>query len=178
MARHRRRDEDTDDPPKVPISFQTLREAWQLIGYLWPYRVKFAAALFALLLSSVFGLAFPAVTGKLVDAALAPGPSDVPIPWQQDVNWIALGLMVILSLQAAFAFLEEYWTIEVGERSLADLRRDAYGRMIRLPMGFHSQRRVGELSSRIAADLSQIQDTLVAAVPHLLRQSAFLLGGV
>src|SRR5262249_23138934 len=65
-----------------------------------------------------------------------------------------------------------------GERSLADLHRDAYSHMIHLPMAFHAQRRVGELSSRIAADLSQIQDTLVMAVPHLLRQSALLVGGV
>jgi ATP-binding cassette subfamily B protein len=179
MARHRRhRDEDTDDLPKVPISWQTLREARQLLGYLWPYRVKFAAALLALFVSSVFGLAFPAVTGKLVDAALTPPPAEGSVPWHQDINWIALGLMVILALQAGFAFLEEFWTIEVGERSLADLRRDAYARMIHLPMAFHAQRRVGELSSRIAADLSQIQDTLVGAVPHLLRQTAMLAGGV
>jgi ATP-binding cassette subfamily B protein len=178
MARHRHRDDDIDDLPKVPINWQTLREAWRMLSYLWPYRLKFAAALLALLVSSVFGLAFPAVTGRLVDAALTSNPADGPLPWHRDINWIALGLMAILAIQAAFAFLEEYWTVEVGERSLADLRRDAYARMIHLPMAFHAQRRVGELSSRIAADLSQIQDTLVAAVPHLLRQSAMLVGGV
>ncbi len=178
MARHsRQRDEDTDEVPKVPITWQNLCEARQLLGYLWPYRLKFAAALLALLVSSLFGLAFPAITGKLVDAALTPRAADALIPWYQDINWIALGLMVLLAFQAAFAFLREYWTVEVSERSLADLRRDAYARLIHLPMAFHSQRRVGELSSRIAADLSQIQDTLVEAIPQLLRQTIFLLGG-
>jgi ATP-binding cassette subfamily B protein len=178
MARHRRREDDTDDLPKVPVSSRTLREAWQLAGYLWPYRVRFAAALGALFLSSAFALAFPAVTGKLVDAALSPLAPDAAVPLYRNINWIALGLMFILALQSGFSFLREYWTIEVSERSLADLRRDAYARLIHLPMAFHSQRRVGELSSRIAADLSQIQDTLVSAVPQLLRQTTFLLGGV
>ena len=179
MARHRRhREDDTDDLPKVPISWQTLREARQLLGYLWPYRVKFAAALVALSVSSVFGLAFPAVTGKLVDAALTPPPAVGPIPWYQDINWIALGLMVILAVQAVFAFLEEYWTVEVGERSLADLRRDAYARMIRLPMTFFAQRRVGELTSRLAADLSLLQQTLTGSVPQFLGQLVMLTGGL
>ena len=91
---------------------------------------------------------------------------------------MAVGLIVILGLQAVFAFGQSYWFMTVGERSLADLRRDTYARLIRLPMVFHTQRRVGELASRLAADLTQIQDTLVMAIPHLLRQTAILVGGI
>jgi ATP-binding cassette subfamily B protein len=40
------------------------------------------------------------------------------------------------------------------------------------------QRRVGELVSRITADLAQIQDTLIGTVPHFLRQTILLLGGI
>ena len=45
-------------------------------------------------------------------------------------------------------------------------------------MAFFGQRRVGELTSRLSADLSQIQDTLTGAVPHFLRQVVLLVGGV
>jgi ATP-binding cassette subfamily B protein len=45
-------------------------------------------------------------------------------------------------------------------------------------MAFHVRRRVGELTSRLSADLSQILDTIVGAVPHLLRQLTFFLGGI
>jgi ATP-binding cassette subfamily B protein len=64
------------------------------------------------------------------------------------------------------------------EEGAERLRRDTYGRLIRLPMAFFAARRVGELSSRVAADLSQIQETLTTAAPLLLRQAAVLCGGV
>jgi ATP-binding cassette subfamily B protein len=176
MARHSRHDDPTDeDLPPVRITSQGLREAAQLARYLWPYRFKFAAALTALLLSSLLGLAFPAVTGRLIDASL---PGRTPGAPTMDVNGIALALLGVLALQATFSFFRSLWLNEVGERSLADLRRDTYGRLVRLPMAFHTRRRVGELSSRIAADLAQIDDALIEAVPQFLRQLTVLVGGV
>jgi ATP-binding cassette subfamily B protein len=176
MARHHRHDDPTDeDLPPARITSQGLREAAQLARYLWPYRFKFAAALTALLLSSLLGLAFPAVTGRLIDASL---PGRTPGAPTTNVNGIALALLGVLALQATFSFFRSLWLNEVGERSLADLRRDTYGRLVRLPMAFHTRRRVGELSSRIAADLAQIDDALIEAVPQFLRQLTVLVGGV
>jgi ATP-binding cassette subfamily B protein len=178
MARHSRKARDhQDELPPAKITRRSLREAVRLGRYLLPYRVKFVLALCALGLNSLLGLAFPYVTGTLVDGALAQQAGDGPRSWQQNVNLIALGLMGVLALQATFSFIQSYWFVEVGERSLADLRRDTYARLIRLPMSFHTQRRVGELSSRIAADLAQIQDTLIGLVPQFLRQVVVLVGG-
>ena len=86
--------------------------------------------------------------------------------------------MGVLAFQAAFSYVQSVLFTEVGERSLTDLRRDAYSRLIRLSMTFHVQRRVGELSSRIAADVAQIEDTAVAALPQFLRQTAMLVGSL
>jgi len=66
----------------------------------------------------------------------------------------------------------------VGQRSLIDLRRDTYARLISLPMTFFAQRRVGELASRLSADLIQIEDTLITILPQFLRQSTLLVGGI
>jgi ABC-type multidrug transport system fused ATPase/permease subunit len=165
---------DDDELPKAKINVQTLREAAQLYRYLWPYRYKFAAALAALLGTSLAALAFPYVAGKLVDRAIA--GINVEGPW--NVNYIALVLGVLLALQALFSFFKGLWFAEVGQRSLADLRNDTYSRLIRLPMAFHTQRRVGELASRISADLTQIQDTLIWTIPQFLRQLALLAGGL
>jgi ATP-binding cassette subfamily B protein len=180
MARHSRRGRGADDEelPPVKLTAQTLRDAARLAGYLWPYRFKFAAALLFLLVGSLLGLAFPYVTGTLVDGALAHKAGPGPVPWDRDINLITLALLGVLAGQAALSFLQSLWLTEVGERSLADLRRDTYARLVRLPMAFHTKRRVGELSSRIAADLSQIQGTLIGSFPDLLRQVATLVGGV
>src|SRR5438105_4096783 len=183
MARHRRHrsaDIDDEDLPKVKLTRQALLEAVGLYRYVLPYWFKFTVALLMLGFASVLGLVFPAVVGKLVDGTLATLTNKgVPqeISWTQNIDVIALALLGVLALQALCSFIQTYWFVEVGERSLTDLRRDTYARLIRLPMAFHTQRRVGELSSRLAADLSQIQDTLTGIVPQFLRQAAILLGG-
>jgi ABC-type multidrug transport system fused ATPase/permease subunit len=176
MARRR----EFDDLPLVPLSKRTLHEALQLARYLWPYRLRLLVGLIALAISSSLALAFPQLAGSLVDSAQT-GQTMAPrisLPWQQDVNAVALTLAAVLACQALFSFVQAYLFNEVGARGLTDLRRDTYGRLIRLPMGFFAGRRVGELSGRLAADLSQIQETLATAVPQLLRQIAFLVGGV
>ncbi len=180
MARHSRRGRGANDEelPPVKLTAQTLRDAGRLARYLLPYRYKFGAALVFLLLSSLLGLVFPYVTGTLVDGALAHQAGSGPVPWDRNINLITLALLGVLAGQAALSFLQSLWFTEVGERSLADLRRDTYARLVRLPMAFHTKRRVGELSSRIAADLSQIQGTLIGSFPDFLRQVATLVGGV
>jgi ABC-type multidrug transport system fused ATPase/permease subunit len=45
-------------------------------------------------------------------------------------------------------------------------------------MNFFANRRVGELNSRISADLSQIQDTLTTTLAEMFRQIVLLFGGV
>jgi ATP-binding cassette subfamily B protein len=176
MARHSRGSTPADDVPPVALTGRSLRQAAGLMRYLRPYRIKFAGALAALTVSSILGLAFPYVAGRLVNGALTARDADAP--WTASVDATALALVCVLAFQAGFSFLQALLFGEVGERSLTDLRRDAYSRLIRLPMSFHASRRVGELSSRIAADLAQIQDTLITTTPHFLRQCAMLVGGV
>ena len=183
MARFRRhgKDSDDDDLPRVKISCGSLREAAQLYRYLLPYWFKFTAALLVLMIGSALGLVFPYVTGNLVDGALMrfTHPQEAAmLPWRDSVDAIAAGLLAVLAFQAACSFVQTLWFAEVGGRSLTDLRRDAYARLIRLPMTFHMKRKVGEWASRLASDLAEIQETIVMLVPQFLRQCVTLIGGV
>ena len=45
-------------------------------------------------------------------------------------------------------------------------------------MSFFSQKRVGELNSRISSDITQIQDTLTSTIAEFLRQFILIIGGV
>lgn len=64
------------------------------------------------------------------------------------------------------------------ERSLADFRKDAFDRLITLPMTFFSEKSVGELNSRMASDISQIQEVLNTTLAEFLRQAMIIVGGV
>jgi ATP-binding cassette subfamily B protein len=170
MSRHH--SEPDNAPPPVPVTRQGLRELVRLFAYLLPYRGRFIVAMGALVVGSLLGLAFPFLAGRLIDAATPGGAPELNIDQ-------AAGLLVlVLAVRAVCSFGLTYWLAQVGERSLADIRQDTYARLLRLPVGFFAQRRVGELSSRVASDLSQIQDALINAVPQFLRQVVLLAGGV
>jgi ATP-binding cassette subfamily B protein len=179
MARHGHHRDLADDGAKAPISREGLREVAGLFRYVLPYRTKLIAAQAFLLVSTIAGLAFPYLTGELVDSAQRLGSVGRALrPGGWSVNAVAGGLVLVLGIQAICSFFQTYWLAAVGERSLADLRRDVYGHVIRLPMGFFGQRRVGELSSRLAADLSLIQGMLTGSVPQFLAQCLVLGGGL
>ncbi len=145
------------------------------MGYIKPYRARFIAGLVFLFLSSLVGLAFPAFIGGLIDTAKGAHTN----PWLpgtiKGILELAFG---VLFVQAFVSFFRILWFVNVAERSLADIRRDTYFKLITLPMNFFSNRRVGELNSRISADLSQIQDTLTTTIAEMIRQSVLLIGGI
>ncbi len=155
-----------------------MREAATLLTYLRPYRALLIAACGALISSSLLSLCFPFLAGSLMDAAMPGAAARSPAWLPHHVNSVALLMLGVLAVQAASAYFHSTSVIKVGQSALADLRRDTYARVVCLPMSFFGQRRVGELNSRISADLTQIESTLIMAVPQLLRQSLLLLGGV
>ncbi len=160
--------------PKAKLDRESVGEALALFRCLRPYRTRFAAALLALFCASLLSLAFPYLAGHIVDAAVSPRAEGL----MADVNRTALLLVGVLALQAGCQFFHSLSFATVGQRSLVDLRRETYGRLISLPMSFFAQRRVGELASRLSADLVQIEDTLIGILPQFLRQSTLLVGGV
>jgi ABC-type multidrug transport system fused ATPase/permease subunit len=68
--------------------------------------------------------------------------------------------------------------VEVTEKTLASLRQSTYNHIIKLPMHFFSRRRVGELNSRISADISLLQDSLVSILSDLIYQLIIIVGGI
>ena len=156
---------------KVPVNKETLRQAARVFLYLLPYKRKFFASLFLLLISSTLSLAFPYLIGKMLDGTQPGGVANgVPI------NGIALTLMAVLAAQALFSFFSSLWFAQCGQRGLFDVRCEVYARLISLPMSFFARRRVGELSSRLSADLTQVEEALVFSVPQFLRQFILMSG--
>jgi ABC-type multidrug transport system fused ATPase/permease subunit len=182
------------DFPKVKINKENLKRLSLFFRYLQPYKYKFALSLVFLFFSSATTLLMPLVIGMLVDAAVAqegatirlpqlpfsaPSPAWLPRnPIALNINQVALALLAILMLQSFFSFMRVYLFTEIGEKSLAQLRKDVYTRIIQLPMSFFNHRRVGELSSRIAADISLIQDTFTFTLAEMVRSILNLIAGI
>ncbi len=148
----------------------SLKRASRLFKYIKPYRLEFSFGLFFLLLSTAASLIFPALMGNLVDSA-----SDKLV---NNINHVAIALLVLFALQAIFSYFRIVLFVNVTEKTLAVIRQETYAHLIKLPMNFFSKRRVGELNSRIASDISLLQETFTTDLAEFLRQVLIIIGGI
>ncbi|NWL02329.1 multidrug ABC transporter ATP-binding protein [Flavobacterium collinsii] len=159
-----------NDLPKSKITATSLNKAKTIFTYAGHHKWKFFIGLIFLLLTGATALAFPKLMGMLVDC--------VKNKDNDQANTIALGLIVILFLQSFFSFFRLSLFVNFTENTLANLRLALYTNLVKLPMTFFSQKRVGELNSRISADITQIQDTLTSTIAEFLRQFILIIGGI
>lgn len=158
-----------NDLPKAKLDSNSLQKALRIFKYGKNHKWKFFLGLIFLLLTSATALAFPKLMGMLVDCVTNKNLNRA--------NEIAVGLMVILTLQAIFSFFRISLFVNFTENSLSNIRFALYENLVKLPMSFYSQKRVGELNSRISADISQLQDTFTTTIAEFLRQSILIIGG-
>ncbi len=158
-----------NDLPKAKLDSNSLQKAIRIFKYGKGHKWKFFLGLIFLLLTSATALAFPKLMGMLVDCVTNKDLSRA--------NEIAVALMVILTLQAIFSFFRISLFVNFTENSLSNIRFALYENLVKLPMGFYSQKRVGELNSRISADISQLQDTFTTTIAEFLRQFILIVGG-
>jgi ABC transporter fused permease/ATP-binding protein len=149
----------------------SFKKALRLYKYIKPYRGEFALGLVFLILSSAANLAFPKYLGDLVDAANA---DDI----MANIEQISLILLTILVAQAVVSFFRVVLFVNVTEKTLASLRQATYQHLIKLPMAFFNTKRVGELNSRISADISLLQETFTTTLAEFIRQLIIIFGGV
>ena len=171
-----------EEPAKVKVTKESIREALVLFSYLKPYRAKFILSLVFIALSAFTTSLFPLFLGKMIDAVspgtLAPSAGNAinGLPLSLRLKNMHLGLnttllliFIQLSIQTIFSFMRVYLLTEVGEKSLADMRKDVYSKLLSMPMHYFTEKRVGELSNRISSDLSQIQDAISFTLAEFLR---------
>ena len=150
-----------------------------VLGYLMQEKAIFIPSLLALFLTASLSLAFPWFLKELIG-----NPTDAlktgvdPTVVLAKSNRVVLQLASVLALQAFIAFWRVQGFAYAGESALNRLRRDLFSHLIRLPMPFFQEQRTGALSSRVAADLSLVRETLLTIVPQAVRQSVILLGGL
>ncbi len=162
---------------KSRLDRESLRETYWLFGYLKPYGRYFWPAFVALFLTAGLSMIWPYMIGQLIGGSVSSGGVDLEAV-RANNNRVALILGGALALQAFVAYWRIRWFAAAGEQALADIRRDVYERIIRLPMAYFGEHRVGELSSRLSADLSLISETLITTVPQMVRQSVMLVVGL
>ena len=162
--------------PPVPAAAKSRRlrspkPLGRLLPRLRPFRGRLAVAAVCLLVAAGVGLAFPQVVRHLLDAAFQQHDRSL-------LDRIAIGLIALFALQGLMNFIQVYLLTSTTERVVAGLREDVFAHLVRLSPGFFTERRTGELTSRLSADLAVLQSLMSTWISEMSRQILFLIGGI
>ena len=156
--------------PTEAVSMRSVN--WRrLLGYLRPHIGRMILAIIALLVSTAFGLSFPAIIVQLLNTVTQSSDTD-------PLNLLAGLLIGIFLLQAVFSFVQSYLLSYVGERIVFDLRTQLYRHLQSLSLDFYATRRVGDLVSRLSSDVTQMRTMLTSTLTSFLSQLLTLIGSV
>ena len=146
-----------------------LKPLLALAPYVARYRGQAFGALIALIVASLATLAVPLAVRRMIDFGFSPEG----VALINNYFGVMIGVVAVLALASASRY---YLVITLGERIVADLRRDVFNHLISLSPSFFDTAHSGELVSRLTADTTQIKSAVGASVSVALRNLVLFLG--
>ncbi|MFT5353982.1 MAG: ABC transporter fused permease/ATP-binding protein, partial [Polyangiales bacterium] len=136
-----------------------------------PHRGRFALGSLFLLAGSGIGLAYPRAIKYAINELDEHGTVEA-------FDQVGMLLVVLFLIQSVFTWCRHYLMSWLGERAVADMRRQVFSRLIALPPGWFHTRRTGELVGRISGDVTTLQAFVGSELSIGLRNIVQLIGGV
>jgi ATP-binding cassette, subfamily B, bacterial len=146
-----------------------LRPLLALAPYVSRYRVRMALAFVSLTIAAVTTLIVPIAVRRMIDFGLTPeGIAKINSYFS-----VMIAVVAVLAIASASRY---YLVMTIGERIVADLRRDVFAHLMSLSPAFFDTSRSGELISRLTADTTQIKSAVGASVSIALRNFMLFVG--
>jgi ATP-binding cassette subfamily B protein len=146
-----------------------LRPLLALAPYVARYRWRAVLALISLTIAAITTLVVPVAVRRMIDFGFTP----------EGIAMINSYFSVMIAVVAVLAFASAsrfYLVMTIGERIVADLRRDVFAHLMSLSPAFFDSARSGELISRLTADTTQIKSAVGASVSIALRNFMLFVG--
>ena len=139
-----------------------LRPLLALAPYVARYRGRALLALIALTIAAITTLVVPVAVRRMIDFGFSPEGIAM-------INSYFSVMIAVVAVLAGASAARFYLVMTIGERIVADLRRDVFAHLISLSPAFFDSARSGELISRLTADTTQIKSAVGASVSIALR---------
>jgi ATP-binding cassette subfamily B protein len=146
-----------------------LRPLLALAPYIARYRGRAALAFVSLTIAAITTLIVPVAVRRMIDFGFSPEG----IAMINSYFSVMIAVVAVLAGASASRF---YLVMTIGERIVADLRRDVFAHLISLSPAFFDSARSGELVSRLTADTTQIKSAVGASVSVALRNLMLFIG--
>ncbi|MCO5387216.1 MAG: ABC transporter ATP-binding protein/permease [Desulfosporosinus sp.] len=160
---------------------------FRLLRYLKPQRTKFIAVFIFALLSTIFSIVGPKVMGKAITkigegftGKMMAQKMNQPVPPMDFtyIGQIALILLGLYLISAAFSYLQQYIMAGVSQKTVYNMRKEVDEKLSRLPLKFFDARTHGEILSRVTNDFDNISTTLQQSLTQLITSIATIIGVV
>jgi ATP-binding cassette subfamily B protein len=155
-------------PISVPVPTK-LRPLLALAPYVARYRGRALLALIALTIAALTTLIVPVAVRRMIDFGFSPEGLAM-------INSYFSVMIVVVGVLALASASRYYLVMTIGERIVADLRRDVFKHLTALSPVFFDSSRSGELVSRLTADTTQIKAAAGASVSIALRNLMLFIG--
>lgn len=123
----------------------------KFINYYKPYKKLFFLDIFVALIAAICDLVYPYMTKELIN---------ITIP-NKNVRMIVIFGIVLIGIfiiKAVCGYFMQYWGHVVGVRMQADMRRDLFTHLQKLPNRYFDNNKTGDIMSRIVNDLNDISE--------------------
>ena len=161
-----------ENSAKPKFSKEKFQKNGYIFRYLIPYRIPFFLGMLVLSAGSILFLLIMKLPGEVFNIL------DKKPTYPITLNQLFLTILLLLGIQSVLSYFRIRLFAIVSEKSMATLRGDLFKKMISLPIPWIEEQRVGELTSRITNDVTQIQGALATTVAEFLRQIIILVGGI
>ncbi|MBI2956744.1 MAG: ATP-binding cassette domain-containing protein, partial [Acidobacteria bacterium] len=162
------------------------RPILRLSRYLRPYRGRVALAVVLLLVHSSFQIVQPIFYKLAIDLYLAPTTGEperlawlaawLPADPELGLSWLALAFGALVLLGFAIGYGQALVMLMTGQYVMYDLRREIFGHLQRLHIGFFDRNPVGRLVTRVTSDVDTLNELFTAGVTALFGDFIVLLG--
>ena len=153
-------------PSRTKAKLGTLRALWPFVRR---HMGLFMAWLAALAVASVATLSFPVAFRRMIDEGFSSGGNI------DQVFLLVFAVVVVLALASAARF---FFVSLLGEKVVADLRRQLYAHLVTLDAQFHDRNRSGELVSRLSADSELLRSVVGSSMSVALRSTVTVVGSL
>lgn len=160
-------------PPGAPdtkgrISLPTLRRLFSLA---MPHKRILMAAGVLILVDTAITLMFPLLARAATNAVSVAHSVTV-------LNHYAMFMVLLLVTSGLLMYVQFLLVATAGNRVVWSLRKEVYAHMLRLPVAYFDTRRSGDLTTYLANDVTQVQQTLTDDVVRLAGNVVTLVGGI
>jgi ATP-binding cassette, subfamily B, bacterial len=141
-----------------------------IVRFLAPYKLWVLGALVALIVAASAVLAIGQALRRVVDLGFSPENAEY-------LDQYFLALLGVVTVLAFATFARFYLVSWIGERVVADVRKEVYNHVISLSPAFFETTPTGEILSRLTTDTTLIQTVIGSSASIALRNILIFMGG-